>query len=73
MRCRIYCKNTVLEAHAHGDTRRAIDNDDGFGWNAESIVKNTVLEGHAPEHTLRRSDRQRAAAAPAESIVKNTV
>ena len=24
-------KNTALEAHAHGDTRPAIDNDDGFG------------------------------------------
>ena len=24
-------KNTALEGHAHGDTRPAIDNDDGFG------------------------------------------
>ena len=51
-------KDTVLESHAHGDTRARSDNDDGFGWGAESIVKNTVLEGHAHGDTPGRSDQR---------------
>ena len=51
-------KNTVLEAHAHGDTRARSDNDDEFGWGAESIVKNTVLEAHAHRDTPARSHNE---------------
>ena len=51
-------KNTVLEGHAHGDTRHAMRNDDGFGWGAESIVKQTVLEAHAHGDTPGRSHNE---------------
>ena len=58
MRCRIYCKKhgsrrPCSRRHTAGDK-----NDDGFTWNAESIVKNTVLEGHAHGDTPRRSHNE---------------
>ena len=66
-------KQTVLEANAHGDTRRAIDNDDRFRWSAESIVKQTVLEGHAHGDTRPAMNNDDGFRWNAESIVKQTV